>query len=145
MQLLLDYLGRVHPLVIHLPITLIILGGVIEVCRIKRDSLFLSQAEVWTFGLGAVGAILAAASGWLLAAHGHHSADEKRYVELHRWFGLGTSVMTLLGWVAARRWAASTNTGRLWLRRTFAWSASGLTIVAGHLGAVIVWGADWFS
>ena len=116
-----------------------------EGIRIRRDSPFLSRAVTWLLALGALSAVLAAGSGWFLALIEHVRSDERATLEWHRWLGLATALAGCLAWAAAARWSGPVTGARLWLRRGLVWSAAALVTIAGHLGAVIVWGKDWFS
>lgn len=142
MSFLSDYFGRIHPLLLHFPIALIWIAALAEVRRAWRDSPFLGQSVAWLMGIGAVAAWITAGSGWLLASHEHIRADERTTLEWHRWLGLATGLLAGIGWYAAVAWRDSS---RQWLRHGAVWGAAGVVTVAAHLGALIVWGHDWFS
>jgi uncharacterized membrane protein len=142
MSFISDYFGRVHPLLVHFPIALIWIAALAEIRRAWRDSPFLRKSVVWLMGIGAVSAWVTAGSGWLLANHLHIRADERTTLEWHRWLGLGTGLLAGLGWYAAMVWADSS---KRWLRHCAVWGTAGLVTATAHLGALIVWGHDWFS
>ena len=105
----LQFLGRFHPLIVHLPIGFILLLAALEI---------LSRFPRWKAANGSAGyilaltvpaAVLAAASGWLLSRGGDYEAA---LVRLHFWTGLATAAGGLLsglcywlGRVAAYRMA----------------------------------------
>ncbi|HVU15462.1 MAG TPA: DUF2231 domain-containing protein [Candidatus Didemnitutus sp.] len=137
-----DYFGRIHPLLVHFPIALIWIAALAEVRRVWRDSPFLRQSVVWLMGIGAAAAWITAASGWLLSNHEHIRADERITLEWHRWLGLATGLLAGLAWCAAM---VSADSSKRQLRHCAVWGAAGLVTATAHLGALIVWGHDWFS
>lgn len=140
-----EMLGRLHPVLLHFPLALLVLGAALELARWFRESAFLARAVVGLFAVGAVAAILAAGSGWLLAAHEHIRSDQRSTLELHRWFGIATAAWAVLAWLVAQAWKETTSPGRVWGRRLVALTTLVLIIAAGHFGAVLIWGGDWFT
>lgn len=138
-----EFLGKIHPIVLHFPLALLVIGAVAECVRLFRDSPFLARAVTWLFALGAVTAILSAGSGWLLAAHEHIRSDQKATLESHRWLGVATAVVSSLAWVAAAR--DSLPPPRRSVRRILALAAGLLVMATGYFGGELVWGRDWFQ
>lgn len=139
------WVGRFHPLLLHFPIVLAWVGAAIEGWRLKCDNPAVAKAVTWSEGIGALSALAVTASGWALAAHEHMRQDYRLTLEWHRWLGTGATALLALAWLAAKsRSKDSTNVGR-WIRRLAVWGSACLVTAAAHLGAVIVWGRDWFS
>lgn len=145
MTSLAEFFGRTHPVLLHFPIVLLWVGAGCEVARVWRDSPFLARAVAWLLALGAFSALVTAGSGWLLAAHEHVRSDQRGTLEWHRWFGVATAGLACLAWAAVARWNATAAPGLRWLRHVLVWSAAAFVTAAGHLGATVVWGKDWFS
>ena len=145
MSLNAEFLGRLHPLLLHFPIALLWVAGVVEILRLKKDSLFLSRCMIALMAIGAISALLASGSGWLLAAHENIRKDELETLFLHRWLGVATTVVGFAGWFAAARWRESATRGQVWTRRLLIWISTGLLTAAAHYGATIVWGSDWLT
>lgn len=137
--------GRLHPLIVHMPVTFLLTGGLLELARLRWKAPFLAEAAFGCFGVGVVTALFAVGSGWILEAHSHQAPDEVRYIELHEGFAVATLISAAVAFTAQFLWRASTNTLLIWLRRILAWVTLGLVAVTGHLGALAVWGGDWFS
>jgi uncharacterized membrane protein len=140
-----ELVGRVHPLVVHFPIGLLFAGGVLELVRLKKHSPALGSAALWSFGLGAGFAGLAALTGWILEEHSHFSAEDHQTVELHSTFGFITLGAAVAAFLTQYFWRDATAGGPLWIRRIVAWATLAAIILAGHTGAMAVWGSDWFS
>jgi mono/diheme cytochrome c family protein len=128
---LLQFLGRLHPLVLHLPIGLLIgLVFVDALGWIRRQPLdaALRQALAW---LAAASAIAAAGSGLLLSQEDGYVADA---VDQHKWLGIAVASVALL--------TASLSHAARW-RRAYAVAlgiAVALLFPTGHLGAGLTHG-----
>lgn len=140
-----ELLGRLHPVLLHFPVALLVLGAVLEAVRGFRNSDILGRAVVGLFGLGAIAALLAVGSGWLLAVHEHIRSDQHDILELHRWLAVVTAIWAVLAWLAAQAWRDAITPGRVWARRSMAALMFVLIAASGHFGAVLVWGKDWFT
>lgn len=137
--------GRLHPLVLHFPIALIILAAVVEAVRLKWERPALAQLVPFVLVIGALGALVASATGWMFA-HDYFPAPSDRWMlTWHRWLGIATTV--LAGFAAWIAWfsAYSLRPRDRWLRRVAVWLAALILTVTAHLGALMVWGADYFS
>ena len=137
--------GRLHPLVVHFPVALLLLAAAIEFIRVFRDDARLGRLTIFLVGIGAAGAVVAAATGWVFAHESHPEQSMRATLTWHRWLGLATAALSVLAWVTARRWADGPRRGTRWINRAIGWLAAGLLIITGHLGALLVWGSDYFS
>ncbi|ACB77709.1 DUF2231 domain-containing protein [Opitutus terrae] len=138
----LEFLGRLHPIVLHVPLTLLVLGGLVEGARRVRDTPFRKATSHWLFGWGAAFAVVAAATGWLLAANESVRSDQRGTLEWHRWLGVAAVVGAILVWLT-NRW--ETRSPRLYrLRLPLAVFTAGAVIATGHFGGALIWGHDWF-
>ncbi|SRR5258708_4535212 len=137
--------GRLHPLVLHFPITLLLLAAAVEAVRCFRIDPRLARLTVLLLALGAVGALAAAGTGWIFARELHPEPELRTTLLWHRWLGVSTAVLAVLAWLAAHRWADDARPGFRWIPRLITWFTAALLAIAAHLGALLVWGADYFS
>ena len=145
LHFLIDYAGRLHPLVIHFPIALLLVGAAGEAVRLWLDQESVGRFVQTTILLGAIGVLIAASTGWLFAYQVHPAAELKPLLLWHRWLGVAAiSLAGLAAW-AADRWAVTANPRQRWLRRGLVWAAAALGAATAHLGALLVWGTDFFS
>ncbi len=130
------FLGRMHPLLVHLPIGLWVGVGLLDVLSRWRSEVGTARrALTW---LTAVAASLAACCGWLMAARSGH---DDALLGDHRWLGIGLAVLTCL--VALLEGGAGA-----WRRRwraLFAWLAIGLMVTTSHLGGVLARGDGYLG
>jgi uncharacterized membrane protein len=132
-------IGRLHPLIVHFPIALVIIAAFAESgAWLTRDGRWRLVALA-NVRLAAVFAVAAAFAGWRLAAG---PGDSTPVVEWHRWLGVCAAAST----VAAALATADDEGGSAvagWVYRAALMSATALVIVTAHLGGVLVWGADF--
>ncbi len=89
------FLGRFHPLVVHLPIGILLLSGLVELIA-KRKGINLDNAISLMLLSGAIAAIMAVALGWMLASEGGYDESTLFW---HRWLGVGVAVVSVLAWL----------------------------------------------
>lgn len=80
--------GKLHPVVVHFPIALLIVGVTLEFARLRRGVLRPSSSARVCIVLGAVAAIAAAAMGWSGATTAGH---QETVLWPHRWLGIATA------------------------------------------------------
>jgi uncharacterized membrane protein len=131
--------GRLHPLLVHFPIALVLIAAVAELVFLTTQFPEWHMVAVANIRAGAAFAVASAGAGWILASS--RIVEASQGLEWHRYLGLMAALAVV---------AAALSTGeidrpprRLWLFRIALFSAAGLVGVAGHLGAVLVWGADF--
>jgi uncharacterized membrane protein len=88
---------------------------------------------------GAAFAAGSAGAGWVLASS--HIIEASSALEWHRWLGLVAAIAAM---TAALMTATIDRPGRRRrLYRIALFSAAAIVTVAGHFGAMLVWGADF--
>ena len=96
-----QFLGRFHPLAVHLPIGLLVLLPILEVMGGSRHS--LREAAEFVLGLCFACCLGAAALGYLLA---FGSGDAGAGVTRHMWGGIALTFCVLFCVLARRAWLA---------------------------------------
>ena len=132
--------GRLHPLLLHFPIALVLVAAVAELVAILKHHRAWHVVAVANLRVGAVFAMAAAISGWLLASAS--VVDDVRSLEWHRWIGTVAVVATIGAALASAGIDRQGPTVR-WLYRIALFWAAALVGITGHLGARLVWGADF--
>lgn len=137
--------GRLHPLIVHFPIALILLAAAVETVRLKWDRPAFAHLVPFLLAVGALGALAASGTGWVFALESYPRPSLRWALDWHRWLGIATTVLSgIAAWLAWRLADSPTARGR-WLRRAVIGLTALLLTVAAHLGALMVWGEDYFT
>jgi uncharacterized membrane protein/mono/diheme cytochrome c family protein len=96
-----QFLGRFHPLAVHLPIGLILLVPLLEIAGAFRPS--LREAAAFVLGLAGASCVVALTLGFLLA---HGSGEAGAGVARHMWGGIALSIGVLLCLLARPFWSS---------------------------------------
>jgi uncharacterized membrane protein len=134
------FVGRLHPLLIHFPIALVIAAALAEGAAIVTADEGWRTVAVENVRAGAVFALLATVAGWRLALA--PEMDVSPLLEWHRWLGTvaaGAALAAALATGGVRRRSALG--GRLY--RIALFTAGVLVAVTGHVGGLLVWGANF--
>ncbi|MRI01717.1 hypothetical protein GH721_14340 [Kriegella sp. EG-1] len=89
------FLGRFHPLFVHLPIGFLILAILLEWLESFRKAETKSKLIPIAWLLGAISAAAAAFSGWWLGETGLYEED---MLFSHRWLGIALVLFAFIGW-----------------------------------------------
>jgi hypothetical protein len=103
-----QFLGRFHPLAVHLPIGLIVLVPVLEVAGVVKPA--LRETAGFVLGLGFLSCLGALTLGYLLA---YGSGDAGAGVSRHMWGGIWLTIGSLIC-LLARPWWISGSVGKVY-------------------------------
>ena len=134
------FVGRLHPLLIHFPIALVIAAALAEGAAIVTADEGWRTVAVENVRAGAVFALLATVAGWRLALA--PEMEVSPLLEWHRWLGTvaaGAALAAALATRGVRRRSALG--GRIY--RIALFTAGALVAVTGHVGGLLVWGANF--
>jgi uncharacterized membrane protein len=135
-----EFVGRLHPLLIHFPIALVIAAALAEGAAIFRADESWRTVAIGNIRAGAVFTLLATIAGWRLAQA--PEMEVSPLLEWHRWLGTVAAVAALAAALATgglrRRPAVAVHIYRIAL-----FTAGTLVAVTGHFGGLLVWGANF--
>jgi len=131
-------LGRLHPLIIHFPIVVLIMAMVMEFFRFKerfRTEKLYHDFTTYLWLTGALFAALTAIMGLFLSKEPGYDGDT---VQFHKWFGVSVVfVSTLIYWCRTAGWYTPA------IARSGAVATILCLVVAGHYGADITHGDNF--
>jgi len=133
----LQVLGRMHPVVLHFPIVLIILytAFVLVTPREYRKEAWYRNVSDWLVLIAALTAAITALMGLLLSREPGYDKDA---IALHKYTGILTS-FALVAIYNSRKWFEE----HLNLSRVFMLLTTGIVMWAGHLGGNITHGENF--
>ena len=132
---ILQALGRMHPLLLHLPIGLIILLGIFQLFRKEFNEEAFLKIQRLILVFTALSTSLSALMGLILAQENGYEAGS---LLLHKWAGVSLSFITYALLYLSQQAKFQKTFFNLGLIAGLA-----LVIIAGHLGANITHGSDF--
>jgi uncharacterized membrane protein len=85
-------IGHLHPLVVHLPIGILLLGFILEVVYRKKPSEVGKEIILMVLLIGAISAIVSLGTGWLLGENGGY---DETLLFRHRWLAVAFTVLAI--------------------------------------------------
>ena len=136
-----QFLGRLHPLLVHFPIGLLVVALFMELLTIGGKRKGLREGTHWIVYMGTVFAVFSAFFGWLLQTQEDYNGE---LVDNHQYTGIATAILALFTTILLR----FTIKGKLpnfIAYRTALTATVVLLTIAGHLGASLAHGEDYLS
>lgn len=129
-----EFIGRFHPLLVHLPIGILLIAVLLQWLSQKEKYAVAHGVLKLLWALGAASALLSCITGYLLSVH---NAYDDTDVALHMWSGIAVAAVSLLLFakVAARQYDVLYKAGAGVLLL--------LLTVTGHLGGSLTHGSNY--
>ena len=129
-----EFVGHLHPLLVHLPIGILLLAGLFQFLSRKEKFASLQPAVSITLFLGMLSAVASCISGYILS--GSEDYDEQ-LVSTHQWFGISVAAISLVALFLHNRKNVLTK----WVILLMIL----LIIITGHLGGSLTHGSDYLT
>ncbi|MEI7584157.1 c-type cytochrome domain-containing protein [Runella sp.] len=91
------FIGRFHPVLVHLPIGFLILAGLLEIGRLVNKIDVKESTISFILFWSAIGATLSCIAGYFLSLGGGYEAE---LLEEHKWQGIWVAVASWIAWIA---------------------------------------------
>ena len=124
---MLDFIGHLHPLIVHLPIGILLLGVLMMVYE-HYSKVDLQLPISFAFLVGSISAVLACIAGWILSNSGEYDA---LIVQKHQWTGIATATLGLLAYLLKKH------------RKILAILLTVLIFITGHYGGTLTHGENY--
>ena len=132
----LKFLGRFHPLVVHLPIGFLILAIIAQIAIGRPKFHPLKPYLKYLWGFGAISSALAVLFGYLLSLSGDYDEDTLFW---HQWSGIAVLVLSTSCYFLSKKRPQSSDVSK-W---ALAVLATGTMIYTGHLGGNLTHGKTY--
>ena len=136
---IIQFLGRLHPLILHLPIGILAIAFLMEWMSRKEKFGTLAPAVGFAIQIGMLSSILAAVSGYLLSWEGGY---EETILERHQYLGIATAVISVIVYFLHKRKKSK-------LGQKFYFLIFGILMIligiTGHLGGSLTHGSDFLT
>ncbi len=137
-----NFLGRLHPLIVHFPISMLLLAAVLELFSIKNFYSSLRPGINVLVFTGAAAAMLAALLGWQLSTQEETTGNT---LQVHQWSGNITAALGFLTAVVLYSILNNKRFGLIRIYRTILFSSALGVSIAGHFGGSLTRGDDYLS
>ncbi|WP_435357155.1 c-type cytochrome domain-containing protein [Emticicia sp. SJ17W-69] len=122
-----EFIGHLHPLIVHLPIGILIFAYVMMILQQFRK-IEMNAAIDLALLLGTFSSIIACIAGWFLAQSGDYETDA---IFKHQWTSIGTAILGILAYFFKN------------YRRILATATIICLTIAGHFGGNLTHGEDY--
>lgn len=137
------FLGRFHPLVVHLPISFILLALLLEIVSRFPKYSELKPAVSFVLMLGFLSSIIAVVAGLLLSVGGDYGGSTLFW---HQWLGIGVMVTAGIAYFFKRQTLSASTTAQKNRIYGASLSVSCLLLVMGsHYGGSLTHGTDYLT
>lgn len=131
-----ELLGHFHPLLVHLPIGILLIGLLLQFLARKKKYYLLQHAVPAVLLTGAITGLFSCITGYLLSISDDYDKD---LVSWHMWMGIATTMVALVLYAKEKNDQFKVNKNLL---------SIGLLILiglTGHLGGSLTHGSDYLS
>jgi uncharacterized membrane protein len=124
---MLEFIGHLHPVIVHLPIGILLLGVFMMAYENYSGADFKTPIS-FAFLVGSISAVLACIAGWILSNSGEYDA---LLVQKHQWTGIATAILGLLAYVLKQ------------YRKILSILLTLLVFITGHYGGTLTHGENY--
>ncbi len=137
-----SFLGRLHPMIVHFPIALLLLAVVLEfISRKNFNSPLRAGINVLVF-IGALSGMLTALFGWLLSRQEETIGNS---FDIHQWSGNATVLFSIATALLLYRIVKNNQVKLVNVYRLSLFVSTLGVAIAGHFGASLTHGDDFIS
>ncbi len=129
-----EFIGRFHPLLVHLPIGILLMAAVFYFIGLKRKNNDFDAAIKYSLLLGFAAGIFSCITGYSLSNSGEYDGD---IVIIHQWLGIATTVVAAIAYFLYQKKNAVVK----WLMPLVVL----LITITGHLGGSLTHGEDYLT
>jgi len=130
-----DFIGRFHPLLVHLPIGILLFTLVLQWLSTKEKWAALQSVIPLAYLIGAASAIASCITGYLLGSTGEY---DQTVLNIHQWMGILTAFTAITGYLFSKNQQNNSI-------KYIAWAILFLVSITGHLGGTLTHGEGYLT
>ncbi|HEX4850526.1 MAG TPA: DUF2231 domain-containing protein, partial [Puia sp.] len=131
-----EFIGHLHPVLVHLPIGILLLGCLFLWQSRKDKTENLQSAINVILFWGMVSAIITCITGYILSTTGEY---EESLVDFHQWMGISVAVVSILVFYIHKKNILYRWQGLITILLLL------LVVITGHLGGSLTHGTDYLT
>ncbi|MDZ7647368.1 MAG: c-type cytochrome domain-containing protein [Cytophagales bacterium] len=135
-----QFLGRLHPLIVHFPISLLVVALIVEIYSWRKKDQTIRSGLYLILFIGTLTAIISCVFGILLKDQDEYASNT---LTIHQWTGIATTIMSIATLYLFRLSGKRPQLIKVY-RAFLVFTVLGVG-VAGHLGASLTHGADYLT
>ncbi len=136
------FIGRFHPVLVHLPIGFLILAGLLEIGRLTNKIEVKESTITFVLFWSAIGATVSCLAGYLLSLGGGYEVE---LLDEHKWQGIWVAVAAWVAWMAKSELLVNKIPFSSLLYLPALTVGAVLTMVAGHHGGSLTHGEGYLT
>ncbi len=133
---MLEFFGRFHPVLVHLPIGILLLACIFILFSFSKKQANLKNAIPITLLFGAISAVLSCITGYFLSENGDYDHD---LVSLHQWMGIAVAALSIILYFIYKKVKSNAVLGTIAIVLIVGIS------ITGHLGGSLTHGSDFLT
>lgn len=131
-----EFLGHFHPLLVHLPIGILLIGLLLQFLARKEKYKTLKPAIPIVLLCGAISALFTCITGYLLSISDDY---DKTLVSWHMWMGISVALVSLMLYAKEKNPQFAVN------KKILSIGLFILIFITGHLGGSLTHGSDYLT
>jgi uncharacterized membrane protein/mono/diheme cytochrome c family protein len=135
-----NFIGHFHPILVHLPIGILIIGIILEFINQRKSSQVLNEALGIVFFWGAISAILSCIAGYFLKQSGGY---EESTLDWHQNLGISVAIISTVFYLFKKLGSLSWLSFLNKLTKPILAVLAIILLITGHLGGNMTHGSDY--
>lgn len=130
-----DFVGRLHPLLVHLPIGILLLAVLFTFLSKSNNAYNFDKAIEYALLTGAIAALFSCITGYLLSLSGDY---ESHLISYHQYVGIVTMLLAFAAYVLVKK-------GKVKFIKWVMLLMAVLITITGHLGGTLTHGVGYLT
>jgi len=144
-QRLVQFVGKFHPIAVHIPIALVLVAALAEILAVVTRKPLFQNASRFNIIIAVLGAVASVLLGLAAGVSSDYPDEFSRHLFLHKWLGIGTCVFIFVAAIFSELACRSGRPGYRLSYRAILLLCVLLVGVTGYFGGQLVYGLNHYS